>query len=362
MRGRIGIWLAVLLVAQPVVGGSAHADIFPKPPLVERSAFGDSLNFDIIVTNPTAEPLYLGAIEVAYLDGAGRELYARTLDHQGRGLDTIPDLTIQPKADKLVYNPFPILPPDVKPQRVRVRVTLYKPPAARGAPLESVLAQEFVAPIDGRQTPPLAFPMKGRIWVWDGHDLPSHHRRWDYSTPSMKAFGVTTNAGRYSYDFVVVDEQNRMWKEANEKNESALTFGAPIYAPGAGVVVEAEGSKADDKKFTMEEAKKNPNTSFGNYVVIDHGNGTFSLLGHMKQGSVKVKAGDRVTTGQLLGGAGASGSSLFPHLHYQLMNGPRIGTAEGLPSIFDGLVKLRGAARVPVRGTSIDSGDIVLAE
>jgi hypothetical protein len=341
--------------------GSARADLRPQPPLVERSAFGDSLNFDIVVPNPTAQPLYLGSIEVAYLDGEGRELYARTLDHQGRGLDTVPDLVIPPNAEKLVYNPFPILPPDVKPRKVRVRVTLYKPRASRAEPLESVLAQEFQANVAERQAQALRFPMKGRIWIWDGHDLTSHHRRWDYTTSGMKSFGIMSNAGRYSYDFVVVDEQNRMWTKDDEKNESSLTFGAPITAPGAGVVIEAVGTKADDKNFGMDEAKANPNTTFGNYVVIDHGNGLFSLLGHMKQGSVKVKAGDRVVAGQLIGGAGASGSSLFPHLHYQLMNGPRIGTAEGVPSYFDGLSIVRGAGQTPLRPVSIDSGDIVIA-
>ncbi|MGH8237369.1 MAG: peptidoglycan DD-metalloendopeptidase family protein, partial [Steroidobacteraceae bacterium] len=51
---------------------------------------------------------------------------------------------------------------------------------------------------------------------------------------------------------------------------------------------------------------------FGNYVVIDHGNGEFSHLGHLKPGSVQVAAGDKVRAGQPIAQVGTSGSSLFP--------------------------------------------------
>jgi hypothetical protein len=247
----------------------------------------------------------------------------------------------------------------VNPKRVKVRVSLHKPPE-EGKELESaVLVLEGRATISDRASPVMTFPMKGRVFVWDGHDLTSHHRRWDYATPVMRRYGIEANAGRYSHDFVIVDEQNRMTTAADGKNESYLSFGAPVYAPRGGVVVEAEGSKPDDKTFSAEEAKANPNTSFGNYVVIDHGDGLFSLLGHLKQGTLKVKVGDRVMAGQQLAGAGASGSSLFAHLHYQLMDAQSIGKAEGVPSYFKGLVRLRGKSSVPVDGTSVDSGDIL---
>lgn len=55
---------------------------------------------------------------------------------------------------------------------------------------------------------------------------------------------------------------------------------------------------------------------------------------------------------------GASGSALFPHLHYQLQNRPD-GHAEGLPSYFLDFTRIRGARRDRVRRGAIDSGDIV---
>ena len=76
----------------------------------------------------------------------------------------------------------------------------------------------------------------------------------------------------------------------------------------------------------------------------DHGNGEFSRLGHLKSGSVKVKTGQRVKAGDQIGEMGSSGSSLFPHLHYELATGPDM-KAEGLPSTFRNLDRLLGAKR-----------------
>ena len=75
----------------------------------------------------------------------------------------------------------------------------------------------------------------------------------------------------------------------------------------------------------------------GNYVVIDHGNGEYSALAHFQQGSLAVKAGDRVERGQLLGKMGRSGmGSQLVHVHYQLQSGADMNDADGLPARFEG--------------------------
>jgi murein DD-endopeptidase MepM/ murein hydrolase activator NlpD len=99
---------------------------------------------------------------------------------------------------------------------------------------------------------------------------------------------------------------------------------------------------------------------FGNYIVIDHGNGEFSHLGHLKPGSAKVAVGDKVRAGQAIAQVGTSGSSLFPHLHYELA--ASAGTeGEGLPSQFVTFDRILGSTRARADGTSPDSGDIVEA-
>ena len=88
---------------------------------------------------------------------------------------------------------------------------------------------------------------------------------------------------------------------------------------------------------------------YGNYVIVDHGDGFEVLYGHLASGSLKVKVGDSVTYGQVLGTMGASGSSTGPHLHFRMhLNGesvdpldyldpdnPRPSTSGGDGSLFD---------------------------
>jgi murein DD-endopeptidase MepM/ murein hydrolase activator NlpD len=59
----------------------------------------------------------------------------------------------------------------------------------------------------------------------------------------------------------------------------------------------------------------------GNYVILKCGD-VYPLFAHLKRGSVCVHPGDIVRSGDPLGKVGNSGSSLQPHLHFQVMNTP----------------------------------------
>ena len=65
------------------------------------------------------------------------------------------------------------------------------------------------------------------------------------------------------------------------------------------------------------------NSSYGNYVMINHGNGTASLYAHMS--SLAVKAGQTVSQGQVVGYCGSTGASTGPHLHFEVIkNGVKV--------------------------------------
>ena len=81
----------------------------------------------------------------------------------------------------------------------------------------------------------------------------------------------------------------------------------------------------------------------------------------MKQGSVRVKPGDRVRQGQQVGQVGFSGDAITVHVHYQLQD-RREFDGEGLPSYFSRFRRLLGGRSVVVGKGQIDSGDIVDAK
>jgi murein DD-endopeptidase MepM/ murein hydrolase activator NlpD len=75
--------------------------------------------------------------------------------------------------------------------------------------------------------------------------------------------------------------------------------GENVFATGAGVVIQA-----------------NRNGNYGNFVMIDHGNGYTSSFSHLER--FMVKKGDRVERGQVIGKIGSSGRTTGAHLHYEV--------------------------------------------
>jgi len=72
----------------------------------------------------------------------------------------------------------------------------------------------------------------------------------------------------------------------------------------------------------------------GNYAIIDHQNGEFSVYAHMSEDTVTVKPGEAVRQGQVIGKVGNTSNSDFPHLHFHLMDSDDFLTANGLPVKF----------------------------
>ena len=79
-----------------------------------------------------------------------------------------------------------------------------------------------------------------------------------------------------------------------------VPYGTRVYATGNGIVIESGWNSG----------------GFGNYVIIDHGNGLHSIYGHLSK--INVPRNLNVKRGDLIGLSGSSGTSSGPHLHYQI--------------------------------------------
>jgi murein DD-endopeptidase MepM/ murein hydrolase activator NlpD len=136
----------------------------------------------------------------------------------------------------------------------------------------------------------------------------------------------------------------------SEDVKDYFLFERDVLAVGDGVVVSAGNqwpnrwadnplnySEERVVKITQELLEKGmafDHAILGNYVIIDHQNGEFSLYAHMSEGSLTVDIGDAVKQGQVIGKVGNTSNSDFPHLHFQLMDSPDFQTANGLPVLF----------------------------
>lgn len=331
----------------------------PERVLVEQGA-SQYLNFDFVIRNDGTDTLEISRIELSVYDADGGLQLRRLVNENGpspSALVLAPDRVLAPGASGMVFNPFPEFPREVQLARLRYDVELRprRPGGERGA---AVVRTVEVAPEAFAPRTRLAMPLRGRVLVWDGHDFLSHHRRWNWTHPLLASHCITSNAGRYSYDFVLLGADDSLHAGDGSDHAQWHGFGAEVRAPAGGRVVAATGEHPDDGNFDLSRLCADELVVYGNHVVIDHGNGELSVLAHLRQGSVAVRVGDEVRQGDVVARVGSSGSSLFPHLHYQLVTGVAHG-AEGLPSYFPGVRIRRGTGWVTAPNGQVDTGDII---
>jgi hypothetical protein len=311
--------------------------VIPNPPFVELDERGLYLNCEFRVENQTGERIRLTRIDISTRDASDRITSRRFLSGQGSvspGLETIPRREIDSRAVVDIFNPFHTLDPVVPAVSVRFEFQF------QGS--QRYDADVTVHPVPYRPKTKLVVPLGGRFLVYDGHDYYSHHRRIDLSNPAIKAAGLAVNPVRYAYDLSPVDGTRSWYQGDPDKPENWIAHNAPVYAPAAGRVV----SVANDVQENRIEKgvlvyPELPNDAvkrlLGNYVVIDHGSGEYSLLAHLKTGTVTVGPDERVKQNQVIGRIGFSGDTgLHVHLHYQLGDGPNPLAASSLPVYFSG--------------------------
>lgn len=89
--------------------------------------------------------------------------------------------------------------------------------------------------------------------------------------------------------------------------------------------------------------------TYGNYVIIRAGDGTFVHYAHLQRNSVAIKTGELVRRGQVIGRLGNSGNTNGAHLHFNITDGPEPGAMQGIPFVFD-----------TVESLGITTGDIAV--
>lgn len=372
-RARLFLIVALAIIAisaavvawqhtRPKAAGPVRVIAQPQQVWIEAGDAAQSLNFDFLVENKGSTPLGIDRIEVTAYDSTGKPVLRRFIDGNGfaPSIETIAERTIAAGAKILLFNPFHTFRPDIELHRLTYQFSLSIPQEAPEAS-----AQVTIEPRIYRTKTALSLPVKGKLLIHDGHDFYAHHRRLNTEHPVARELGLQQNFMRYSLDINPTDAQFEPFRNTGAKNQDWYAFGQVLYAPGDGLVlgavdVEPDNIRGGQSFFKSETVKTSPMKFYGNYVLIDHGNGEYSLLGHLQQGSLQVKAGDRVTRGQAVARIGSSGSSNNPHVHYELRNGTDL-KAEGLPATFQNFIRHLGARAVPVELGPVDTGDLLEA-
>jgi hypothetical protein len=143
---------------------------------------------------------------------------------------------------------------------------------------------------------------------------------------------------RFAIDFVRPYDDGQLVHGDREDVHNYRSYGAEVFAVADARVIFVR----DDIPDNPGQAKANalPDTLAnlgGNRVVLDLGGGKFASYMHLQPQSIRVKVGENVRAGDVLGLVGNSGAPA-PHLHFQVNDGPGPMISEGLPYVFDSFV------------------------
>lgn len=174
-------------------------------------------------------------------------------------------------------------------------------------------------------------PMAEQLLVMQGGQSPliNHH--------------YLVSSQRHALDLVTVID-GRLDVEGATGHHAAACFGKAVLAPAAGHVVRVRDELPD-----MFEGQVDESHPVGNYVAIELSPRRYVLLAHLRQGSVRVKPGDRVACGQPIAECGNSGNTSEAHLHMQVQDAADFSDdVTTFPIKFRGVVRAGERAREPI--------------
>ena len=207
----------------------------------------------------------------------------------------------------------------------------------------------------------LRFPLRG---IWFAAVGPTMHTGHRWALPE-----------EFAYDIAKLGDGDLSHRGSGARFQDYYAYGAAVLAAADGVIVrvandqpenatmlrrpdetaEAYGARTQETQGML--LSKGAGGIAGNFVMIDHENGEYSLYAHLQPGSVRVRTGERIAAGAQLGKLGSSGNSTEPHLHFQVCDAPDPLACAGIPVQFrDVTLPYADFPR------EVQSGDVVFAK
>lgn len=246
------------------------------------------------------------------------------------------ELLIPAGGMKLVYLLLPFNSPNDVPKEMFQKIFITKKDDNTQAELKT-LPLKLNKPMTVMVRP----PVRGDYWVaMNGMAAMSPHR-----TAHTVMNGQNYFAQRYAVDFMQIDLDGKSFQGSENENGSYYAYGKDVFAVARGTVVAMKDGIQDNKpqlsagdtntkgiKGNVE--KTSAENVSGNYVVLELGKGLYAFYAHLRPGSIKVKMGEKVAEGQMLGQIGNSGDSKIPHLHFHIVDRPAYFAGNAIPYTF----------------------------
>lgn len=378
MRTNVWMFLSVIISAL-LLTPTSHAVAVDLKVLKEPSpAVIDGKNhfiYELVITNNGPVDLQLKEIEV---DGqALGSLHFKEPDLKSRftllsliNLDTVSDWlavgatpvpapsptfgTIPPGRSALVFlqlvSDLEVKVPKAIHHKIRIVPSSKNQPESLGYEV-SILSPKMLV---------LASPFASGKWFpFNAPSDFSRHRR-----SVLRLFDGFYIAQRYAIDWMRIEDNGFIVKPgaSSKENASYVSYGDPIFAVADGTIEKITDDIPENIPDTNTRAVTiNLQTIAGNSVILKLSEGRYALYAHLQPKSLRVKEGDMVRKGQIIGHLGNSGNSTAPHLHFHVCDGPSALQCQGVPYVFEGFshqeVTGEGETLEQLKFTSV--GDII---
>jgi murein DD-endopeptidase MepM/ murein hydrolase activator NlpD len=303
----------------------------PWAPTAAQADGKNVLVYELHITNFSGQPVTLTHIEALGESGAElarlgpNELITSVLSLGNRQAAGMDKLNIGPGQQTLVYMWVALdqaakLPSALE-HRISVKVGAYP----------DELSVKCARVAIGHDVPAISPPLRGDNWLaGNGPSNTSGHRR-----TAIPIDGRARIAQRFAIDWVQLNPDGKTYTGDAKDNKNYRAYGSEALAVADGTVVATKdgvpqnipGENSRAVPITLE-------TVGGNHIILDIGHGRYAFFAHLQPGSLKVKVGDHVKRGEVLGLVGNSGNSTEPHLHFHIGDGNSPLGSEGIPYVF----------------------------
>ena len=301
----------------------------PFRPTLVKALGRTHLLYELRITNFRTAPVELVRIEVLAHDASIQNLQETDLDTRlsrpgvtetaskrtlGAGLTAIVFLDVV-----LDENPSPIL-------RHRLHV---KVDGGASSEMTLIAAETAVDPVASLTVEP---PLHGESWVaLNGLSNESTHRR-----TVIVVDGKATIAQRFATDWTRLGRDGQAFHDDPSNNANWYAYGAEVRSVSDGIVTDLQdGIPENNPTLDQKAVAIDLQTAPGNYLILQLAPNRYALYAHLQPGSLRVRRGDHVRTGQSLALLGNSGNSDAPHLHFHICDANSALRCEGVPYVID---------------------------
>lgn len=304
--------------------------VVPAPPHAFKAGGKWNLCYELHVTNLGKWDATLTRVEIVSYDSSQRSLGVYTdaalyLLIYRPGLDTVKKEIIGPGSSAILYMWVTLDNREDIPLRIRHRIAMRIGDYPEAITLDGVAAEVRRSPVVV-----ISPPLEGDNWLaGNGPSNTSPHRR-----ALIPIEGRAYISQRYAIDWVRLNPDGKTYTGDSKDNKNYRAYGAEIRAVTDGIVTDTKDGIQQNIPNEKPIVPITLDTVGGNHVIMEIGDNVFAFYAHMQPGSLRVKVGDHVRRGQVLGLLGNSGNSTEPHLHFQLCTANSELGCEGLPYAF----------------------------